>query len=154
LFRQSSSGIEKTACRAAGGAEEIIEANVGRSVFDRAGKIGLSDFIDSAAARSDRVAVVVQNRHAHVPLADASGDVTLTAQQLGNRVPARFDQRAIDAGKDTAQARAKTHPACQQAVPRRSADGRRAVRVGEADAFGGQPVEIRRGNLGLRGGIQ
>ena len=87
---------------------------------------------------------------AEVPLADARGGVAVPAEQRGDGEPVGLDERSAPRRQHAGlQPRAEAVAAREQAVARRRADRVGRVGVGEADALGGQAVEVRRGDLRL-----
>ena len=85
-----------------------------------------------------------------MPLAKHGGRVTLITEHAGYCESIFLDEtRPSGTGEDTLHAVAKGHPAGEQAVPGRRADGGRAVGVGEAHALPGQAVDVWGGRLGF-----
>jgi len=133
--------IEPIGGRAAGGAEEPVESTVDRGVRNTAGIVDAPDGL--APVPADRPPLLVGERQADVPFAEAGRRIALIAEHLRQRQPAFLDHaRTADSREHSPHPRAKRHPPRQQAVARRRADGRRAVRVGETHPFGGEPVQV------------
>src|SRR3569833_360364 len=73
--------------------------------------------------------------------------ISRTLQLRGDRVLAGLDQRGRSAGKDMRAFLAPGIFAGQQCITRRRARRRRRMGIGEAYAFGGEAVDVRRGDL-------
>ena len=123
-----------------GDAVEIIEAR-----FERAG-LERGVVVRTEAAEPSRLP---RRAEAEVPLAHAARGVARGAQQLRQRHALGVDQQRV-VGPDAAALRPcpPSVTAGQQAVSRGRTDRVRRVRVGEAHALFGQPVDV--GGLDLR----
>ncbi len=85
-----------------------------------------------------------------VPLANAAGSIAEPLEQRRHRHAARFDQRGrITVEHARLEPRAPRVAPGEQTVPRGRADRRGRMRIGEAHALAGQPIDVRRGNLRL-----
>ena len=132
----------------------MIESSIDRTVLDRRGVVDEADILEGPA----EVALVVGHRsalqrplHPEVPFADASGVIALRLEKTRERHATFRDQGQRKAPENTAlELCAPVVASGQERVTRRRADSRGSVPVGEAHPLGGEPVEVRRRDLGVR----
>ena len=142
-------GVEPVGGRAAGGAEEVVEAAVQRAVRDRSRVIDPPHGFETVLV--DRLPLLVKERQPDVPLAEHRRFVADLPQHRRKCEPIVRDQAgSARAGEDAAVVESERHPPGEQAVPCRRADRRGAVGVGEPHPLLGQPVDMRRRDLRLR----
>jgi len=141
-------GIKPVGCRAAGSAEKLIKPAVNRSAGNRLRVIDPLHRLESVLG--NRLSITIVKCQANMPLAKHGGRVPLSSEHGRYCEPVVLDEAwPSGTGEDTLHAVSKRHPAGEQAVARRGADGGGAVRVGEANALPGQAIDVRGGRLGF-----
>ncbi len=94
-------GVEPIGRWTGHGAVELVEPAMNRRTSRRSRVVDMLDTLNTALA--DRLAVLVVEGHANVPLAEHGSGVSLLLQHAAERKPVRFDQaRFADTGKHDA----------------------------------------------------
>ena len=134
-------------------AKILIEPAVQRLASDRALKIdvGSRTKTHAGSAHTHRLAFPIEPLHAQMPLADACGCVALRFEERRDRRLIRLNQRRTESIEHAlVQPRPPTVAARHQSVTRRRAHTRGRVCIRKAHALLGNPIHVRRRDLGLR----
>ena len=115
---------------------------------------GLFDLLQGFRPQESIVSRLHRPVHAQVPFADTGGAITVLLRQTCDGEPLwrnqRFPETAEDAPLEAASPIIATG---ENRVTRRRAGAGRRMPVGETHALGGQPIDVRRGDLAAFGAV-